>query len=45
MQAVAFEEVPYVPIGSYQLSSALRRSITDEVHAGNTSFWGAKKSA
>ena len=43
MQAVAFKEVPYIPIGSYQLSSALRSSITDEVHAGNTSFWGAKK--
>jgi peptide/nickel transport system substrate-binding protein len=45
MQAVAFKEVPFIPLGEYYLPSALRTSITDVVHCGNTSFWGARKTA
>ena len=43
MQAVAFQEVPFVPLGSYTLPSAMRRSMSGIVQAGNTVFWGAKK--
>ena len=43
MQAVAFKEVPYVPIGAYFSPSALRTNLKDMVHAGNTCFWGVKK--
>ncbi len=43
MQAVAFKEVPYVPIGSYRIPSALRSTISDIIHADNTCFWGARK--
>ena len=43
MQAVAFKEVPYLPIGSYRLSSAVRSNIVDVVNAGNTPFWGVRK--
>ncbi len=43
MQAVAFKEIPYVPIGSYKLPSALRNTITDVIHADNTCFWGVRK--
>lgn len=43
MQQVAFQEVPFIPIGAYTLPSAMRRSISGIVQAGNTCFWGAKK--
>ncbi len=43
MQAVAFQEVPFIPIGSYKLPSAMSRKISGVVHAGNTCFWGVKK--
>ena len=43
MQAVAFREVPYVPIGAYRIQAAVNRSVTDFIHAGSTSFWGVKK--
>ncbi len=43
MQAVAFQEVPYIPIGSYLLPAAIRSNVTDIVRSGNTCFWGLKK--
>ena len=43
MQALAFQEVPFVPIGSYALPQAMRRNITGVVRAGNTPFWGVSK--
>ncbi len=43
MQTVAFQEVPYVPLGAYRQLSALTRKLTDIVHAGNTVFWGVRK--
>lgn len=43
MQALAFEEVPYIPIGSYSLPAAIRANVTDIVRSGNTCFWGLRK--
>ena len=43
MQALALDKVPYVPIGSYLLPAAIRRTVTDIVRSGNTCFWGLKK--
>ncbi len=43
MQTVAFQEVPYIPIGSYRIPAAMTRALDGVVHAGNTCFWGVKK--
>ena len=43
MQAVAFQEVPYIPLGEYSQPAAMRTNVTGVVHAGNTVFWGVKK--
>ena len=43
MQALAFQEVPFIPIGSYGLPQAMRRNIQNIVRAGNTPFWGVAK--
>jgi peptide/nickel transport system substrate-binding protein len=43
MQVLAFKEVPYIPIGSYRLPSAMRKNLTGFVQAGNTVFWGVRK--
>ncbi len=43
MQAVAFDEVPYVPIGAYSIPCTLRRSLSGMVNAGNICFWGVQK--
>jgi hypothetical protein len=43
MQAVAFKEVPYIPIGGYRLPSAMRGNLQGIVHAGNTCFWGVHR--
>ncbi len=43
MQAVAFKEVPYVPIGAYSIPCAQRTTLKDTVKAGSICFWGVKK--
>ncbi len=43
MQSIAFQEVPFIPLGEYYLPAAMRTSLTNVVHAGNTCFWGVKK--
>ena len=43
MQTIAFQEVPYIPIGSYRIPAALRSNLQGVVHAGNTPFWGVRK--
>jgi peptide/nickel transport system substrate-binding protein len=43
MQAVAFKEVPFIPIGEYSLPAAMQANLTDVVHCGNTVFWGVRK--
>ena len=44
MQALAFQEIPFVPIGAYRIPAAMRTTIQNVVHAGNTPFWGVTKS-
>ena len=43
MQALAFEEVPYVPLGCYRSIAAMSRKVQDVIHAGSTCFWGVRK--
>ena len=43
MQTLAFQDVPYIPIGSYRQQAAMLKSIQGVVHAGNTVFWGVSK--
>jgi peptide/nickel transport system substrate-binding protein len=43
MQTVAFQEVPYIPIGSYRIPSAMSRALDGVVRAGSICFWGVKK--
>ncbi len=43
LQTVAFQEVPFVPLGAYRQLSALTRSLQDIIHAGNACFWGVRK--
>lgn len=43
IQAVAFQEVPYVSIGSYFLPNALRSNLKNFVQAGSNCFWGVQK--
>ena len=45
MQVLAFEEVPYIPIGAYRQQAAMLSSVQGVVHAGNTVFWGVHKQA
>ena len=42
MQAVAMEEVPYLPVGSYRSRTALRRDLRDRV-VGFSIFWGIRR--
>jgi peptide/nickel transport system substrate-binding protein len=43
MQRIALEEVPFVPVGSYSLPSALRGNLDGVVQASGTMFWGVRK--
>ena len=43
MQALAFREVPFVPIGSYGIPQAMRANVEGVVQAGNTPFWNVRK--
>ena len=43
MQAAAFQEVPFIPLGAYRQLSALTRSLQGVIHAGNACFWGVQK--
>ena len=44
MQALAFQEVPFIPIGSYGIPAAMRANVQGVVQAGNTPFWNVRKS-
>ncbi len=43
MQEVAFQEVPYVPLGEYYAPEALRKTVTGMVHAASPVFWNVHK--
>jgi peptide/nickel transport system substrate-binding protein len=42
IQAVAMEELPYVPVGSYLSVTAQRRNLADRV-PGLALFWGIRR--
>lgn len=42
IQAVAFEEVPYLPVGAYMQTTALKRDLRDRVR-GFSIFWNLKR--
>ena len=43
MQRVAFEEVPFLPVGQRFLPTAVRDSLTGIVKASYPVFWGVKR--
>ena len=43
MQALAIEEVTYIPVGSYRSHTALRSDLTDRV-TGLPIYWGIRRS-
>jgi peptide/nickel transport system substrate-binding protein len=44
MQALAFSELPYIPLGMYQTPTAHRRSLTGMI-SGPTAFWNLRRAA
>ncbi|HWX47726.1 MAG TPA: ABC transporter substrate-binding protein [Roseomonas sp.] len=45
MQAVAFEEVPYIPLGQWSQPTAFRSDLTGFLKSGNPLFWNIRRSA
>jgi len=43
MQRVAFDEVPFIPLGLVRPVQAWRRSITGIVRGGSSLFWGVRR--
>ena len=43
MEAEAFQAVPYVPLGQYQLPTALRRNVTGMLRAAAPYVWNMRK--
>jgi peptide/nickel transport system substrate-binding protein len=40
---VAWQEVPFIPLGLVRPPQAWRRSITDVVRGGSSLFWGVRR--
>lgn len=43
IQRVAWQEVPFIPLGLVRPPQAWRRSITDVVRGGSSLFWGVRR--
>jgi len=43
MQKLAFENLPYIPVGAWSTPTGHRDDIIDIVHAGLVLFWGVKR--
>jgi peptide/nickel transport system substrate-binding protein len=43
MQAYAFEQVPFIPIGQWFYPTAFRNTVTDIVRSPNILHWNLKK--
>ncbi|MEI6162476.1 MAG: ABC transporter substrate-binding protein, partial [Roseococcus sp.] len=43
IQRVAWQEVPFIPLGLVRPPQAWRRSITDVVRGGPALFWGVRR--
>ncbi|MXP64954.1 ABC transporter substrate-binding protein [Roseomonas sp. M0104] len=45
MQAVAFEDVPYIPLGQWSQPTAFRSDLTGFLRSANPLFWNLRRSA
>jgi len=43
MQVLAWEEVPFIPVGQWFYPTAMRTNLVDVVKAPYPIFWGARK--
>jgi peptide/nickel transport system substrate-binding protein len=43
MQLLAFKDVPFVPVGQWQVPTAHRKDLTDFVKCGFMVFWGVRR--
>ena len=43
IQKRAFDQVPYVPIGTFQIRSAYRKSLIDMVEGTAPYFWNVRR--
>jgi peptide/nickel transport system substrate-binding protein len=45
MQGVAFEEVPYIPLGQWPQPTAFRSNLNGLLKSANPLFWNVRRSA
>ena len=43
VQARAFDQVPYVPSGQFQIRTARRKNIQGQIEAGGAFFWNIRR--
>jgi peptide/nickel transport system substrate-binding protein len=43
MQELAFQDIPFMPVGHWTTPSAYRKTVTDVVKSGPVVFWNLKK--
>ena len=43
VQARAFDQVPYVPCGQFQIRTARRKNLVGQIEAGGAFFWNVRK--